>query len=127
MHVGKLRLALCTFGRADASLQEAHGSQALPVRRLLALLLPIGPPGPAHEEAPELGARAPPHTHRALSRLLALPIGTEPEAPVVTDEFVWTGRKKEDDLPLRRLEHNKLLLNASLLRLLPVSTWKVQI
>lgn len=52
--MGKLRLALRPFGRADAPLPEAHGGQALPVRRVLALLLPIGPPGPAHEEAPEL-------------------------------------------------------------------------
>lgn len=54
--MGQLRLALRPFGRADASLPEAHGRQTLPVRRLLALLLPIRPPGPAHEETPELGA-----------------------------------------------------------------------
>lgn len=61
VHVGELRLALCSLRRAHSSLQEAHGRQALPVRRLLALLLPVRSPCPAHEKTPELAAFA--HTH----------------------------------------------------------------
>lgn len=63
VHVGQLRLAFRPFRRADASLPEAHGRQTLPVRRLLALLFPLRPPRPAHEETPELAAFAPTHTH----------------------------------------------------------------
>lgn len=64
VHVGQLRLAFRSLRRADTSLQEAHGCQTLPVRRLLTLLFPIRPPRPAHEEAPELAAFAlAPQTH----------------------------------------------------------------
>lgn len=54
--MGELRLEIRPLRRADPALPEAHGRQALPVRRLLALLLPLGSPRPAHEEAPELAA-----------------------------------------------------------------------
>lgn len=66
--MGRLRLALCPLGRTHPPLPQAHRRQALQVRRLRALLLPLRPPGPAHEAAPELGVGdAPP---------LALYIGT---------------------------------------------------
>lgn len=75
VHVGQLRLALRSFGRADAPFPEAHGRQTLPVRCLLALLFPIWPPRPAHEKTPELAAFAHtlkthkhcPDTHKALT------------------------------------------------------------
>lgn len=54
--VGGVRLALRPFWRANAPLQEAHGGQTFPVRRMQPLLLPIGPPGPPHEKTPELEA-----------------------------------------------------------------------
>lgn len=65
VHVGQLRLAFRSFRWADAPLPEAHGRQALPVRRLLALLFPIWPLGPAHEKTPELAAFGnAPQTHK---------------------------------------------------------------
>lgn len=50
-------MALRPVRRADSPFQEAHGRQAVPVRRVLPLFLPLGPPGLAHEEAPELVTR----------------------------------------------------------------------
>jgi len=49
-----MRVALRPLRRADSPLQEAHRGEALPVRRLQPLLLPLRSPGPAHEETPEL-------------------------------------------------------------------------
>lgn len=56
VHVGRLRLAVRALRWADAPLPEAHGGQALPVRRLQPQLLPLRPPGAPHEEASELRA-----------------------------------------------------------------------
>lgn len=49
-------MALCALRRADSPLQETHRGEALPVRRVQPLLLPLRPPGAAHEETPELEA-----------------------------------------------------------------------
>lgn len=54
--LGGMRVALRPIWRADAPFQETHGRQAVPVLRVLPLLLPLGPPGPAHEATPELVA-----------------------------------------------------------------------
>ena len=51
LRLGRLRLEVCPFGRADASLQEAHGPSALPVSEVRPGLLSLRPPGAAHEEA----------------------------------------------------------------------------
>ena len=60
MHLGRLRLEVRPLGRADPPLPQAHGGQALPVRRVQPQLLPLRPPGAAHEEAPELSCPRPP-------------------------------------------------------------------
>ena len=60
MHLGRLRLEVRALGRADPPLPQAHGGQALPVRRVQPQLLPLRPPGAAHEEAPELSCPRPP-------------------------------------------------------------------
>ena len=46
-----LRLEVRQVGRADPSLQEAHGGQAVPVQDVREGLLPVRPPGAAPEEA----------------------------------------------------------------------------
>lgn len=56
VHLGGLWLEVRALWRADPPLPEAHGGQAIPVRRVQPQLLPLRPPGPAHEEAPELRA-----------------------------------------------------------------------
>lgn len=45
VHMGGLYLALCPFGRADATLSEAHRHQTLSLHRLRPQLLPLWPPG----------------------------------------------------------------------------------
>lgn len=59
LHVGELRLAFRPFRRADPALQEAHRGEALQVHSLQPLLLPLGPPGSAHEAPPELTPSSP--------------------------------------------------------------------
>lgn len=49
-------MAVRPLRRADSPLQEAHRGQALPVRRVQPMLLPVRPPGAAHEEAPGLAS-----------------------------------------------------------------------
>lgn len=63
MHLGRLRLEVRALRRTDPPLPEAHRGQALPVRGVQPQLLALRPPGPAHEEAPELSA--PPRACRA--------------------------------------------------------------
>jgi len=50
MHLGRLHVEVRPLRRADAALQEAHGGEALQVRRLRPQLLQVRPPGPAPAE-----------------------------------------------------------------------------
>ncbi|XP_044850841.1 Krueppel-like factor 1 isoform X1 [Mauremys mutica] len=50
LHLGGLRLEVRPLGRADAPLPQAHGAAPVPVPAVPARLLPLRPPGPAHEE-----------------------------------------------------------------------------
>ena len=50
LQLGRLWLEVCQVWRADTSLQEAHGTPALPVSPVWARLLPLWPPGSPHEE-----------------------------------------------------------------------------
>lgn len=59
LHVGQLRLAFRPLRRADPTLQEAHWGEAVQVHSLQPLLLPLGPPGSAHEAPPELMPSSP--------------------------------------------------------------------
>lgn len=52
--LGGMWVALRPVRWADAPFQETHGREAFPVHRVLPLFLPLRPPGPAHEETPEL-------------------------------------------------------------------------
>ena len=51
MHVAAVQVELLPLGRADAAHAEAHGRQALQVRPLREVLLEVGPPLRAPEEA----------------------------------------------------------------------------
>lgn len=52
-----VRVEICAFGRADATLPQAYGRQAVQVRRLRALVRSLRPPGAAHEAPPAQGAQ----------------------------------------------------------------------
>lgn len=62
VHVGRLHVEVRPLGRVDAPLPQAHGRQALQMRRLRPLLLPLGPPGPAPPTPrPHLSQQTQPH------------------------------------------------------------------
>ncbi|MCL4162943.1 UNVERIFIED_CONTAM: hypothetical protein GTU68_007444 [Idotea baltica] len=52
MLVGGLRMAVRAVRRTHEALPQTHGCQAVQVPPLFALLLPLGPPRPSHEETP---------------------------------------------------------------------------
>lgn len=52
-----VRVEICAFGWADAALPQAHGRQAVQVRRVRALVRALRPPGAAHEAPPAQGAQ----------------------------------------------------------------------
>ena len=49
VHVGRLHMEVCPLRRADAPLPQTHGSEAVPLSPVSALLLPLRPPVVAHE------------------------------------------------------------------------------
>ena len=49
VHVGRVHVEVCPVGRADPPLPEAHGTEAVPLPPVPALLLTIRPPVAAHE------------------------------------------------------------------------------
>jgi hypothetical protein len=55
--LARVRVEICAFGRADAALPQAHGRQAVQVRRVRALVRALRPPGAAHEAPPAQGAQ----------------------------------------------------------------------
>lgn len=96
--MGGLRVALRAFGRADASLPEAHGVQALQVQLLRPLLFPLGPPGAAHEATP---VTPHPLVHLAERLLLSL-LFTRHGRFFVNDElfFIYTKGLEQRPPPL---------------------------